>query len=872
MPATASIIIEVDAKNAGQSVDQLNAKVSQLEPSLKRSGDRGNVVFTDLTKRTEQARDAAQLFANVTGVQLPRALEKVIAKSQSIGPALATAFNVAVVAQFAVIALQQIGDLYNKIIESNRQLQQILGENETKRLEDNAARSDALLQTNRQLTLKIATQTAGDLTAIDKELAIKREELHRQFNEAALFGDVNSQILISNQVVEMEKDAAQRRLLIRRGWADQTRKLEEQAEQAALDGIGLVDAQEAAALNSLGETYNRGKIDFANFERQLTAIQQLSAAQRQKIARDEDDGTRRLAEQSLESRLKGIDAINAAEQDAKDELDVLHERQIIDDKNYYERRSALEYQFESQRIEIERRANEQTQQFNEDAAVAAALPWDRANVQIRVDAERRIREIQQELQDSTITEQQAAAQISAVWQQTFAQMRDSLADQLEGLFDDITSGNIGRRFLNNFKKLVFEMIASWLLGIRQMQTASAFSFGGGGLLSGLFGGLLGIGGFGGSGAQSIGPGGTAPFSGILGGGSSGGGLLGTLFGGGLLGGLFGGSSSAAGGLGSLPTVLSSSQLGNLGLTALPLSAGGGIGGGGVLPAGASAAVGGKLAGLAGGLAGLAIGGGIGLIGLAGKAGPFGGAALGALGGLVTTGGLIAAFPAILGALGAATLGIGALIGGIIGLFAGLFGGGKRQRAVEQLGKQVKDQIQKIEDAYNTHQIDASGAISQLEQLRTTAHQQMHKLGGDTHTRVEQPVDAAEKYINDTEAERTRRLAVAFGPAQFHEGGFVGGHLARPFPGFFGARALHYASGGEVPAVLHAGEYVLRPEAVRRIGTGALDAMNHGGGPWSGVLQVHVHALDSKSVDYWLRNGGDRAIAAGLRRAMNEGRI
>ncbi len=821
MAATASIQIVVDAKGAVESISGLDATAKRIEPSFKKIGDRGNAVMDDLGKRTERARDAVQLLSNVTGVQMPRSLEKVIAKAPGVGSALSAAFGTAALVAFGAQIVRLLSDL-------------------------DSFRVGAVKAVD---TFHIAIDQVKELFGGDTspELALQRYQ---------------KQLVITAPLLQM------------------LTSLQREADTAALEGLDAIEQKRIQDRQDIEKTYHAA-IDAARQQYTesaglVTALNNLKSAKRQaELAADEAAAAKRAAlekQQFLQS-VQILAATKEAEQEmgqivANIALAPLLNKAAqgaIDAAAGIQAMNIQLSQTADRQQELAQRSIEAAQeikQAQEDAAIALLPPWERSNAQLVEDFNVRAREIAANFKGIDKDGSLTASALSAYWTQTWAHMRDDLADKLEGLFDDITSGNIGRRFLSNFKKLVFEMVASWLLGMRRMQAASTFSFGG------VLGALLGIGGLGGGGggAQAIGSGGTAP-----GGGSSGGGLLGELFGG--LGRLFGGSSSGtAGGLGSLPTELSSSQLGNLGLTALPLSAGGGVGAGGALPAGASAAAGGKLSALAGGLAGLAISGGLGLIGLAGKAGPFGGAALGALGGLVTTGGLIAAFPAILGVLGAATLGIGALIGGIVGLFAGLFGGGKRQRAVEQLGQQVKDQIQKIEDAYNTHQTDASGAISQLEQLRTTAHQQMHKLGGDTRTRVEQPVDAAEKYINDMEAERTRRLAVAFGPAQFRHGGFVESHLARGFPEFFAAGAPRYATGGEVPAILHAGEYVIRPEAVQRIGARNLDVLNNGGGSFGGV-HLHGPLIQAQRVDEaWLRNGGATEIWKALQRASREGHI
>jgi hypothetical protein len=115
------------------------------------------------------------------------------------------------------------------------------------------------------------------------------------------------------------------------------------------------------------------------------------------------------------------------------------------------------------------------------------------------------------------------------------------------------------------------------------------------------------------------------------------------------------------------------------------------------------------------------------------------------------------------------------------------------------------------------------------------------------------VDKAIQYLNTTETERQRRAAIQFGPAQFRLGGFVSPSLAT-----FGAlpslpSALHFGSGGVVPAILHPGEYVIRSEAVNRMGMPALDRINRG--DVGGDAHYHgpvynidkINALDAKSV-------------------------
>lgn len=83
--------------------------------------------------------------------------------------------------------------------------------------------------------------------------------------------------------------------------------------------------------------------------------------------------------------------------------------------------------------------------------------------------------------------------------------------------------------------------------------------------------------------------------------------------------------------------------------------------------------------------------------------------------------------------------------------------------------------------------------------------------------------------------------------------------------------MHFGSGGAVPAILHAGEFVMRPEAVSRIGRGNLDSMNSGGG--GGVVNnnFYINAVDAKSFEQLLSSGGDVKIVRALRRGDSQGR-
>ncbi len=217
------------------------------------------------------------------------------------------------------------------------------------------------------------------------------------------------------------------------------------------------------------------------------------------------------------------------------------------------------------------------------------------------------------------------------------------------------------------------------------------------------------------------------------------------------------------------------------------------------------------------------------------------------------------------------MGIGALVGFLAGFFQ--HSTKKARLAIEA---NIKAQAQKIEDAYNTFQMDFPTSHDQLEQLRAQGIDALRQAGVKDISRsrvghVDQWIDKAEKEIDITQAERNKRGALVFGPAQFRVGGFVGPNLSGPMPSWFAGTAMRFAEGGAVPAILHAGEFVMRPEAVSRVGRGNLESMNAGGrGGDTHVINVNLSAWDGKSVEEWLSAGGMHKIMRAHQRGIIEG--
>jgi len=130
--ATVVIDVEVDESGAVQGTRLITDEFDKMKTGVERAGLRGNQVMQELSKQQRTAKDAAALLGREFGVQLPRQLETFLSKTRLVGPALALAFNTAVVvglvAAFVALipkiesAAQSLGGFTEKMRELNDEL------------------------------------------------------------------------------------------------------------------------------------------------------------------------------------------------------------------------------------------------------------------------------------------------------------------------------------------------------------------------------------------------------------------------------------------------------------------------------------------------------------------------------------------------------------------------------------------------------------------------------------------------------------------------------------------------------------------------------------------------------------------------------
>jgi len=206
--ASIAIQIEVDAQGAITGFRQVQGAGQQMAGGLERSGQQGNVVFTKLRKQTEQARDSVNLLSNSLGVQVPRALEKVIAQSRILGPVMASAFGIGVIAIFAGALINLVGGAIVKVIEHLNAFQDRLNQLEVENARFGNKIIEGSIERARRFRLEAAMAGADEIQRIEIEADQARAEIHRQLQIAVDKSDVAAVRALHAERVALEEAMA----------------------------------------------------------------------------------------------------------------------------------------------------------------------------------------------------------------------------------------------------------------------------------------------------------------------------------------------------------------------------------------------------------------------------------------------------------------------------------------------------------------------------------------------------------------------------------------------------------------------------------------------------------------------------------------
>lgn len=728
--------------------------------------------------------------------------------------------------------------------------------------------------------------------AIAEQQRQARLEIDRLRSSGAMSGS-----LAGEAELLIDERARRQRAELERQAANETIALRQRVTEIGLKGVALIMAKERAAKQDLDRLLAETLISRKQHAERAALIEQQRIKEVAELLRQYTADTHAFVAQSSAATAKGFEAVEAQARRAAEEarrafremfggLPAGHPDRVRAEEQLQARLVAIDAEANERRVELRREMTDRITALEQDAAIAALPEWMRGQAEIVASYQDATRRIQQELADRVISEANAARLVDAEWRRMNARLVDEhrrmtqeLASQFESVFDDMTSGNLGKRILQGFKRMFFQVLASWVSTMRGVRAGGAGGFGG--ILGGvLFGGGAPGGVFGGMGTPPFVPAGGAalgsaspatssfsldqfpvqmrtPGNSLLAAGSA-------FF---RDGAIVAGSSTGSSGRGGLRGFIGANRGALAGLLPMLAMAGGQKIGGtaGMLGAAVSSlgVLGAMNPALLGPLAMIppaifaGIGGGLLGFGVGMQHGKVAGSVTGAAAGLGTAG-LMSLLGLSLGPVGWIAAGVIGLLGG---LFGGIFGGRKRKRQAQKLSREFGTEIQRVIDSYRGFQTDYASALQALEQMRTDAWEQMRKLKGEgkkEFSRTLEPKFAdARRQIEMIEAERQRRAGLLFGLPQFHSGGFVSGQMA-------GFRMRN----GDIVARLREGEFVATPEATAR-NRGALEAMNNGG-KLGGETHVHIHAVDAQSFEGWLKRGGMATIERVVRQRRQEG--
>src|SRR6266704_2317264 len=174
MPGVASIIIQVDEKGAVDSFNRLDAASKQLDPGLQKVQQRSNTTFKEMEAGHVRARQSAQLLANMTGVQLPRALEAVLAKT----PGVQSALNAAFAATIVVTLAKEVLSLVDNLTGFSEQLAKIKEQNDAIVASVESANKTLLGPQSKKQIVDDLSNTQKQINALNQQLGLNGDAWH----------------------------------------------------------------------------------------------------------------------------------------------------------------------------------------------------------------------------------------------------------------------------------------------------------------------------------------------------------------------------------------------------------------------------------------------------------------------------------------------------------------------------------------------------------------------------------------------------------------------------------------------------------------------------------------------------------------------
>lgn len=904
------IKMTLDSQGVVTGVKEVTDQFKVLDGGLGKTGAKSSSVLGGMTKDHQNARTSSLLLSRTLGIEVPAGLEKVMAKSPAFVGAMSKMMAVGGVLALgaALVGVMNNLDEFKKRAENfGVSLQSawektrtlftgvesdlVKGQEYMQALKEAAPLMDKAKEATRSAALAGKEGFAGvsatlkenvkDVNLlVDKIKAAGREKFpigSTQLAEVERTAEAEGRRAVAalQRSAQRESDVLARQIKVNMSTA------QKEINAIGLVGVALIVQQEKDALAAIPELARKGQVEAE------TAQRQAHERATREIAKMHNDLHEQIDQMEHDTAIAGAEGYLRIEIDTENKIAALRADFIkkwgaafIDDpKNpnniaRYEAWLAAEGDLQRgikairtggdrERVKLVQQNAEQVLQAESQAALAMVPEWQRGYQSILSANEDRLRTIQEQLGRHQIDEEEAARLTTAANIAAFGQIRDEhkrmverLGADLESWADDIAGGRLFDRIKREFKKFMFQLLADWALGIARMkQAGNGLSAGGAGGSSfvGMLGSALGLGGSRSSGGtatspatsavasmaalggMSLGSGGGIPSSGadlpgVRGLSASGASILTNNFG---LGGLASQQKSQSSAANSVAGAVMTRLFGAKFVSSLN-----GVKMGKFSMSGSQLAMAGAGIALTGAMAGYQSGS----MWQAGIGGAVGGAMTGY---------------ALAGSLGGP---VGAAIGAGIfaaSLFAGWLGRGKKKKQANIFADtEIIPGIKQTVDAYKNWQLDYAGATSQLGELQQRASAGLSQFGGIGDGvykgKLQGAFAKAGEEIQRIEQERLRRnmggRGIGMGVEQFHSGGYIGG-----------------AVGSERLILAKAGETVMNERATAE-NRQELDAMNRGEKSRSSGGDTYIiQAIDAKSFEQFLRDGGMRVIKSVSRR-------
>lgn len=112
------IQVRITASNeTAQAIEQTKQKMQEVGSAADKAGAAGSSAFNGITKETTRAMMATKLINSELGIEMPKAITKVLASSSLLGPVMAAAFPIAVIGA-AIPVLTQIPELIGQATDA----------------------------------------------------------------------------------------------------------------------------------------------------------------------------------------------------------------------------------------------------------------------------------------------------------------------------------------------------------------------------------------------------------------------------------------------------------------------------------------------------------------------------------------------------------------------------------------------------------------------------------------------------------------------------------------------------------------------------------------------------------------------------------